>query len=629
MKKSGVSVSDGRPYPLGMTVISDREVNLSAVMRRKGECGVIFTSREEGRQLRLPFREENRIGNLCCMKLSGIRAKDDTYRFYDEDGEWVDPYARRIYGNETWGEQISPQLSGGGAVSEFDWGEDAPPLTPLCDSLLYQIHVRGFTMHPSSRVKQRGTFAGVMEKIPYLKTLGVTALELMPVYEFAELEWEKPILSLQEEEKKYRDRQAEDEKPRINYWGFKEGYYFAPKASYSASADPIREFKQLVKQLHENGIEVILQFFFPRKIRQSFILDVVKFWVEEYHIDGVHLLGERIPTTLLATEPMLSDTKILCGDFSCGEIYPEQTVPAMKNLARFSDDFLYDMRRFLKGDEDMVGRVLYQLKKNPAQTGVINFITNYEGFTLADLVSYERKHNEENGEENRDGIAYNASWNCGEEGPTKKRSIRKLREKQMRNAMLLLLTAQGTPLIVAGDEFGFSRGGNNNPWCQDNEINWLNWNLNAEGKRMLEFVTRAVAMRRAHPVLHRPDELTMMDYIACGYPDLSYHGREAWKISYDRICREVGVMYCGRYARPNRQTEDDFFYIAYNMHWEETEMALPALPGTLRWEVVLDSAGEGGKKEAEALIRPDERTVRVRERSVLILKSGPRAERKQ
>ncbi len=637
-----MTVSKGIPYPLGMTVTGEREINLAAVGRQKKEWGLVLYPKDGGDPIRLPFEAQHRIGDVFSMKISGIRSSDYTYRLFEGRKETLDPYARRVFGNEEWGQRPDPALFGGVGDKPFRWGDDAPLMTPLCDSLIYQLHVRGFTQHASSGVRHKGTFAGVAEKIPYLKSLGVTALELMPVYEFLEVEQEKKdaVLTMQEAVFRYREkmppegeRTGEKARTRINYWGFKEGFYFAPKASYAAGEDPVSEFKRMVKKLHENGIEVILQFFFPRQIRQGLILEVVKFWVQEYHIDGVHLMGERIPVTLVATDPLLSHTKIFCAEFSCEEIYSSQKTPEYKNLARFSDDFMYDMRRFLKSDEDMIRGVLYQLKKNPKQTGVINFITNYEGFSLADLVSYERKHNEENGEQNRDGIGYNASWNCGAEGQTTKRSILKLREKQMRNAMLLLLFAQGTPMIVAGDEFCFSRGGNNNAWCQDNETNWLNWKLSASSRRFLNFVRAAVALRKAHPILHMPEELTMMDFIACGCPDLSYHGQEAWKVSYERICREVGVLYCGRYARIDRKTEDDFFYIAYNMHWEEKDMALPALPRSLCWEAVLDSASGYARSQEEETQPPvfnheADRTVRVRERSILILKSRVKAGKK-
>lgn len=614
-----ITVLKGKPYPVGMTVTGDNEINLAAVLQGKEECGVILYPKGRGAQVRLPFQKENKIGNIYCMKLKGIVPDEYEYNFYAGDEVITDPYARRISGNEKWGQKVDPELKGIGCSSHFDWGNDAPLMTPLCDSILYLLHVRGFTRHASSGVEHKGTFMGITEKLPYLKSLGVTAVELMPAYEFLELErTKKGSCSMAEAVSHYMDRQPQDkEEPRINYWGFKKGYYFAPKASYSSSKDPVSEFKSMVKSLHENGLEVIMQFYFPKEVKHGFILEVLKYWVYEYHIDGVHLMGEQIPTALLATDPLLSNTKLFYYDFPCGEIYGSQEEPAYKNLACCRDDFLYDMRRFLKGDEDMLGKVLYQLKKNPKQTGVVNYITSYEGFSLADLVSYDRRHNEQNGEDNRDGNPYNASWNCGAEGKTRRKTILQLRRKQMRNAMLLLLFAQGTPMIVSGDEFGQSREGNNNAWCQDNAISWLNWKQTETNRDFLEFVKAAIALRKSHPILHKPDELTMMDFIACGYPDLSYHDGDAWRLGVERISREAGVMYCGRYAKIDRVNDDDFFYIAYNMHWEEKKLALPGLPAGMHWEKVMDSSeGQISSDGEEA-----GKTICVKGRTIQILKS--------
>lgn len=614
-----ITVLKGRPYPVGLTATGENEVNLAAVLHGKEECGVILYPRNGGGQIRLPFRKENKIGNIYCMKLSGIRADEYEYNFYVGSEIVTDPYARCISGNEKWGRRVDPTLRGSDPAEYFDWENDAPLMTPLNDSILYLLHVRGFTRHSSSGVEHKGTFAGIAEKIPYLKSLGVTAVELMPAYEFLELERARARkLSMAEAVNHYMEKEQSDgEIPRINYWGYKKGYYFAPKASYCSGANPADEFKSLVKSLHENGLELIMQFYFPREIKRGFILEVLKYWVFEYHIDGIHLLGEQIPTELIATDPLLTNTKLFYYDFPCDEIYASGEAPDYKNLAFYQEDFMYDMRRFLKGDEDMLGKVLWQLKKNPRQAGVVNYITNYDGFSLADLVSYDRKHNEANGEDNQDGNSYNASWNCGAEGKTRRTGILKLRRKQMRNAMLLLLSAQGTPMIVSGDEFGQSRGGNNNAYCQDNAVSWLNWRLAEQNRDFLEFVKAAVALRKEHPVWHRPDELTMMDFIASGYPDLSYHSAEAWRLSADRISREAGVMYCGSYAKIDRTREDDFFYIAYNMHWEEKELALPDLPAGMHWEKVMDTAEGIAGSDGVRL----EKKISVKGRTIQVLQS--------
>ncbi|HJA92417.1 MAG TPA: hypothetical protein H9717_04775 [Candidatus Eisenbergiella merdipullorum] len=629
----------GVPYPMGVSVTPDGKVNFAAVLHTKEECGVLLYLKDRGAPLRLPFHMGKKVGNIYCLQADGLAGRDFKYNFYAGDEIITDPYAAIIYGNESWGKRVDPELQGGVCRRDYDWGEDRPPMTPLSDSILYLLHVRGFTRHASSGVKARGTFAGIMEKIPYLKELGITAVELMPAYEFVELETEKrPELTMEEAKKRFADKPETEKEPRINYWGYKEGYYFAPKFSYAASGRPAEEFKDLVKALHIAGIELIMQFYFPPKIKQAHILEVIRHWVLEYHVDGFHLLGVRVPMALLATEPMMGNTKLFYETIPCEDIFENGEAPVYKNLASYNDSFLYPMRGFLKGDENVLQSALECLKRNPKQAGVINYITNYSGFTLVDLVSYDEKHNEENGENNRDGCDVNLSWNCGCEGKTRKKAILTLRERQMKNAMLFLLTAQGTPMIVSGDEFGFSHGGNNNPYCQDNGVNWLNWRLLDEKRDFLEFVKNAIAMRKEHPILHCPEELTMLDYLSCGCPDLSYHGEEAWKLNTDRQNRIAGVMYCGSYAKRGRKENDSSFYIAYNMHWEPHEFALPALPDGQRWVRVCDTFEEEPKHHAKNRKAPEEkpesaveekagdsagegRSTRVQGRSIRILMS--------
>ena len=596
MTERPIKTYPGVPYPMGVSAAADGKVNFAAALHTKDECGVLLYLKGRSAPVRLPFYRGKKVGNIYCLQAEGLAGREFRYNFYAGDEIVTDPYAAVIHGNEKWGKRVDPALVGGVCAEAYDWGEDRAPMTPLSETVLYLLHVRGFTRHASSGVQNRGTFAGLAEKIPYLKELGITAVELMPAYEFLELETEKRAEAGMEEMKK---RCMEDpeavQTPRLNYWGYKEGYYFAPKFSYAASGRPAEEFKDLVKALHAEGIELIMQFYFPPRIKQAHILEVIRHWVLEYHVDGFHLMGVRVPVALLATEPMLGNTKLFYESMPCGEIYERNEAPVYKNLASYNDGFLYTMRAFLKGDENMVPAALACLKRNPAQEGVINYITNYSGFSLADLVSYDGKHNEENGEDNRDGCDENMSWNCGAEGKTRKKSILQLRKRQMKNAMLLLLTAQGTPMIVSGDEFGFSRGGNNNPYCQDNNVNWLNWKLLAENRDFAEFVREAVRMRKEHPVLHQQEELTMLDYLSCGCPDLSYHGKDAWRLDMDRYCRTAGVMYCGSYAKTGGGERDCSFYIAYNMHWEEQEFALPALPDTERWTRLCDTFEEEKK----------------------------------
>lgn len=601
----------GVPYPLGASVLRNGRINFAVDFHSAadlysaaklhsakdqgfdGECGVLIYHKENREPIRIPFEKSAAVGSVCCIQVEGLREGDFEYNFYSGDRELADPCARLILGNERWGKKVSPRVRCALIREEYDWEGDQPLRTPLSESLLYLLHPRGFTRHTSSGVEAKGCFAGMTEKIPYLKELGITAVELMPSYEFLELE--KPAepvsgaASMEEARMRCMEKPAEEQEIRINYWGYKEGFYFAPKHSYCASDKPDREFKNMVKALHQAGIEVIMQFYFPAGVKQIHMLEVLRHWVVQYHVDGFHLMGVGIPMTLLATEPMLASTKLFYQEIPCEQIYPGGESPVFRNLALYHDGFLYAMRHFLKSDEDALGNALACLKRNPRQTGIINYITNYCGFTLADLVSYDRKHNEENGEENRDGESYNVSWNCGCEGKTRKRSVLELRRQQMRNAMTLLLTAQGTPMIVAGDEFGFSRGGNNNPYCQDNPVNWLNWGLLKNNQDFFQFVKKLITLRKNHPILHMPEEMKMADFLSYGYPDLSYHGEEAWRLDIDRLSRIAGVMVCGSYAG-REEKADSFFYLAYNMHWEKHEFALPALPEGLEWRVVCDTA---------------------------------------
>lgn len=610
-------IKKGQPYPLGATLKSSG-VNFSMVNSSQQECGLILHHKMTGQTQKIPFERNHRIGNISCFFVEGLLIEEYEYNFYISDKQFVDPYAKCILGNETWRKADKEPLSlrSGFYQSQFDWHKTNTLHIPYHESILYCLHVRSFTMHASSKVKNKGTFEGLVEKLPYLKELGITAVELMPAYEFEECEQEEDYTTIEYQWKHYDepipDKNVDESYARLNYWGYKEAYYFAPKASYSASGNPSQSFKTMVREFHKNGIEVIMQFYFPNHIKQGYILEILKHWVLEYRIDGIHLKGSRLPVTLLATEPLFANTKIMCEDFSLEDIYPEQESPIYKNLGYYRDDFMYDIRKFLKGDADMLKGFQYHMKNHNPKCGVINYITNYYGFTLHDLVSYDKKHNEANGEHNQDGTDYNYSWNCGIEGPTRKKVITKLRLKQMKNAISFLMTAQGTPLLLAGDEFGNSQNGNNNCYCLDNETSWLDWRLVKRNSDFFEFVKNMIQFRKEHPILHTQEELTMTDRLGLGCPDLSYHGEEAWKVDLSNYNRHIAMMYCGRYARKDKKSEDDMIYIAYNMHWETHHFALPSLPGGYCWEVADDT----DSTVSETAIANQ---VEVRPRSIKIL----------
>lgn len=580
MKK--IKIKIGQPYPLGASA-REGGINFSMVNASDKKCGIVFYRRGVAQKERVYFDQKHRIGNICCVLVEGITPGECEYNFFIGDEVFVDPYAKKIVGNEKWrcGEFVRPLLRGGFDSCVFDWQDTAPLHIPYHESIMYCLNVRSFTRHSSSRVKKKGTFEGLMEKIPYMKELGINAIELMPAYEFEECEWNPADEECRriEYQVNHIDEKlpSEVEPPRaqkINCWGYKEAYYFAPKASYCAGGNPCEAFRCMVRELHRNGIEVIMQFYFPVHVKQGYILEIIKHWVLEYQIDGVHLKGGRLPITLLATEPLLATTKIMCEDFYLHEIYPGSTKPAGKVLGYYRDEFMYDMRRYLKGDQDMLKSFQYHMRNSNPRCGVINYITNYYGFTLNDLVSYEKKHNEANGENNADGTNYNFSWNCGTEGPSRKKAVRQLRHKQMKNALSFLFTAQGTPLLFAGDEFGNSQNGNNNCYCQDNETGWVDWRELTRNQELFTYVKDLISFRQNHSILHLNENLTTLDRYGYGYPDLSYHGEEAWKMQLENYNRHIGIMYCGENVHNG---EGDYLYIAYNMHWNAHRFALPSI----------------------------------------------------
>lgn len=573
-----------RPYPLGAH-FEYPYIRFSFVSKKEN-CGIILYDKMTGKRVsKLPFLPEERIGNIYCKYVEDLDASKIAYQFYQEDRILADSYARVFVGGKTYGKQREEKdLKAAFLTAAFDWEQDRCPRIPYENALCYCMHVRGFTRHASSGVSHRGTFLGIVEKLPYLKELGVTTVELQPAYEFTEL-------PTSEERKEsvtgsYMEEPGKDTESKLNYWGYKKGYYYAPKAAYAAGEDASIEFKQMVKAFHQQGMEVVMQFYFPATFSDREIPEILRYWVLEYHVDGFHLMGERLPISMIATDDALVHTKLWYYEFDTNEIYQKEEQPAYTNLAFYQDDYLYTMRRFLKGDENMLGAVLQQLRRIPSKAGRIHYMSNYYGMTLMDMVSYDRKHNEDNGEENRDGSDYNCSWNCGEEGATRKKKIKQLRLKQIKNAMCMLLFTQSTPLIFMGDEFGNSQKGNNNPYCQDNAVTYLDWRDKDRNGELLDFWKLLVSIRAAHPILHPDKEFRIMDYISCGYPDLSYHGQKAWRPGMEGYERHIGIMYCGKYARINHIREDAFFYVAMNMHWEPHELAMPRLPKGMEWKLL-------------------------------------------
>lgn len=578
-----IDQNDKNRYPMGLTLITGG-CHLAVTAAAKC-CSLVLFARGAGKKeeaVRIPFPEEGRTGNVWEMTVLAEGLSRYDYALEIDGEQQPDPCGHSFVGREQWGrlEQVHTLLKTPirqeRAEAEFDWQGDRPLQIPYEDCVIYRAHVRGLTKHSSSGVAEKGTFAAVREKIPYLKDLGITTLELMPVTEFQEVMLPESI-----DGNPYGPTEPTG---KLNYWGYGQAYCYAPKAAYSRKKDPVLELKSLVKSLHEAGMELVLEFYFTGQESPVFVLDVVRYWVREYHLDGVHLVGQAAGG-LLAADPYLADTKLWASRWDGTPWKPGQP----RHLGEYNDDFMNDMRRVLKGDEEQMNSLIFRNKRNPAAWGVINYMANTNGFTLMDLVSYEQKHNEANGENNQDGNEYNYSWNCGIEGPTRKRKLVDLRQKQLRNALLLLFLSQGTPLLMAGDEFGNSQGGNNNAYCQDNETSWLNWNQLKTNKELHDFVRDLIAFRKAHPVFHMAGEPRVMDYLACGHPDISYHGVKAWFPEFENFRRQMGIMYCGEYGLRPDGTPDDYFFVTYNMHWEPHEFALPNLPKGRRWYMAFNT----------------------------------------
>ena len=577
----------GYPLTMGATPVKD---GVLFVFEACGQnCGIILKSKRGREAVNIPVSCEFKNGNVYSVIVKYIDYDKWLYRFYSDDEEFADPYSLLIKGNEKFGiKKDSYELYS--AIVNMD--ESLPlskkPGISFEDSVFYLLHVRGFTAHPSSKVENKGTFKGILQKLDYLKDLGITTLELMPSYEFEE--YEKP------DKNKVPSGIGEDNiTPKINYWGYKEGFYFAPKASYCAGDDPVSEFKEFVRVLHETNIEVVMQFYFPDTVKQHKIYEVLKFWLLNYGVDGFHLKGNKIPFSFIANDPLFVDTKLLYDYIPENEIYDAAYVPAKRNLCFYSDAFMYQMRKVLKGDEDTLKDLVNFTRNYPVKSACVNFITNYYGFTLNDLVSYDRKHNEDNGERNVDGCDYNFSWNCGLEGKTRKTSIVKLRKRMMKDALFLVFTSKGTPLILAGDEICNTQNGNNNPYCQDNSVSYINWNLTEEGEEILECTKKLIALRKSdlNGVLNR--EFSMLDRAHIGFPDLSYHSDEAWKADLAPYNRHLGIMYSSLDDKEGKVT---LIYIAYNFYWKEITFSLPYVPETVKWDMIF-STGEVKNKEDE------------------------------
>jgi isoamylase len=647
----------GKPFPFGATFVPGG-VNFSVFSRHATSCTlVLFKKGQQQPIAEIPFLDEFRIGNVFTMVVFNLDFENVEYGFrmegpfdpqrgfrFDPTKILMDPYARAIGGRDVWGTapdwtDIYPHRARL-VFDDFDWEGDRPLEIAIEDLVIYEMHVRGFTRHPSSHVRHPGTFAAIRDKIPYLKSLGVNCIELMPIYEFDEFE--------------HSHVNSETGEMLMNYWGYSTVGFFAPKAGYAASGKhgmQIDELKTLIKELHTSGIEVMLDVVFNHTaegnergpyisfrgldnqtyymltpdgyyvnfsgtgntlncnnpIVRNMVLDCLRYWASEYHIDGFRfdlaaILGrDPLGTPLLnpplletlAYDPILAKCKLVAEAWDAGGLYQVGSFPAYGRWAEWNGKYRDSARRFLQGEAGMVGEISQRIQGSPdlypswagrGASSSINFITCHDGFTLYDLVAYNGKHNEANGENNNDGANDNNSWNCGWEGPSTDAAVNDLRRRQIKNALTILMVSQGVPMILMGDEAGRTQLGNNNTYCHDNQLNWFDWTLTETNADLVRFFTNMIAFRKAHPVLRNKDQFSHSDYVGSGYADITWHGTRAWSADWSEGSRVLAFMLCGQHAKRGT-IADDFVYVAMNMHWENHEFELPALPSGLRWFV--------------------------------------------
>jgi glycogen operon protein len=690
----GYRLRIGRPFPFGASSVPGG-VNFSIFSSHATSCILVLFQIGQPRPLvEIPFPDAFRVGNVFAMivfdldyehieygyRMTGPFQPEAGHRF-NPQAILLDPYARALTGREVWGQGDQadhfPPHRARLAYDDFDWGEDRPPDIPVEDLVVYEMHVRGFTRHPSSRVKYPGTFAGIRQKIPYLKELGVNCVELMPVFEFDEFEvpWTNPLTG----------------ERLLNYWGYSPLGFFAPKAGYAATGKlgmQVDELKSLVKVLHQSGIEVILDVVFNHTaeggeggptlslrgidnktyymltadgaylnfagtgntlncnhpVVRNLLVECLHYWAAEYHIDGFRfdlasVLGRdpsgaplSNPPLLesLAFDPILARCKLIAEAWDAGGLYQVGSFPGYGRWAEWNGKYRDCLRRFLKGDAGQVREVAQRLSGSAdlygarAATTSVNFITCHDGFTLLDLVSYNAKHNEANGEDNRDGANDNLSWNCGCEGPTDSPAVNALRRRQIKNAAALLFLTAGIPMFPMGDEFGRSQGGNNNAYCHDSEFNWLNWDLATTNADLLRFFKLCIAFRKAHPLLRDWSQAT--GNAPDGYPaGVTWHGTRAWDADWSDKARTLAFMLCGPEVSGTGGAMT-YLYAALNMHWETHGFGPPALPAGWRWHIFANTAMPAGEDIWDLGAEPplsDLENVLVGGRSLVILVGKP------
>lgn len=632
---------------------------------------------------RIPFPDSYRIGDTYSMLVYDIKPDEFEYAFsfdgpyepakgllFNEENVLLDPYSRAVTGQRKWGEKPEGgkdfEYRARVVKSSFDWGNIKQLEQPFEDLVIYETHVRGYTKDKSSGVSAPGTFAGLKDKIPYLKDLGINAVELMPIFEFDEMESARVVDGVQ----------------LYNYWGYNTVSFFAPNTSYAFNEEHNHEgdeLKSLIKALKENGIEVILDVVFNHTaegnemgpcfsfkgidnnvyymltpdahyynfsgcgnvmncnhpVVRSFIINCLRHWAIEYRVDGFRfdlasILGRdqngapmANPPILesLAFDPVLGKMKLIAEAWDAGGLYQVGSFPSWNRWAEWNGRYRDDMRSFLKGDDGMAGNAITRITGSrdlysPESRGhkaSVNFMTCHDGFTLYDLYSYNEKHNEKNGWNNTDGDNNGHSWNCGAEGETDDPNVNGLRRRLIKNAFAALLCSRGPAMFFAGDEFCNTQFGNNNAYCQDNIISWLDWSRLEEFKEIHDFVRHMIQFRKEHPILRK-----MTKPSSCQFPEISVHNGTPFNASTDYKTKLIGIMYAGR---NEEDTEDDIVFYCMNAYWEPLVTQLPVLPNGKHWHVDTNTNaeyfdGEDFTAKTEFL---GVNTIRVPARTTIIL----------
>jgi len=568
-------------------IINDKKATFTFAVSTMEPCKVhLFDDRTKKEVQVIDVPTSYRKGLVYSVCVSGISFEHLCY-LIERDGELtMDEYARVVVGREKWMDESrfehDYRVYGGFLHAMDDWDVEHEEIAPE-DVILYKLHMRGFTMEHGVSASRKGNFRGFLQRLDELCDMGVNTLEFMPLYEFEEVRYHSH-LAVGENQKTY----TVYHKPYgTNYWGYGPGCYFAPKSSYFGGPTADLNMKEMIREIHSRGMEIIMEISFEEYTPEDNVVDALLFWFKEYHVDGFHLLGANLPMERICRNPYLGTAKLFYNNFPQHLLYEDD---GPKHLFVYDDQFLYPMRRLQNHMDGSVSEFTNLMRRQGEHFGFVNYAACNTGFTLWDVYSYGEKHNDLNGEDNTDGNNYNCSNNHGFEGESNNRVINKVRLTCVRTALATVLFSQGIPMIMSGDEILNSQRGNNNPYCQDNSIGWVNFNHKKLPKEMREYVKHLIAFRKTHTTLASPLPMHFTDYKHLGMPDISYHGREPWIMGIGAEKKAIGILYNGLYGE-NGQEED--VMLCFNFYYGEETFALPKLTEKRQWHLVSNtSTGE-------------------------------------